>query len=106
MATWTLVIGASMVQKWAVQPVSAMAGAEERVGGPIGMIGAGRTAGTGTASGSGVATAGVIVLAEQDGIGETIGFPPCQSGAGVVVPPREEEERPPPRRMVLLPPII
>jgi hypothetical protein len=114
-ATRTLMTGASIVQKWAVLPVSAIAGAYVMgtdggvgigAGGPIAGAEGGTSRGTRTAGGIAF-TDGVIVLGEQAQVGGAIGFPPGQDGgavAGGVAPPRGE--RPPPRRMVLLPPIM
>ena len=131
MAMRQLMTGASIVQKWAVQPVSAMAwapgsaivaaGEETGAGGPIGVSDGGSTTcgtcGASEAGGEGKRqVAGVIVLVGVEGgreLSGSIGFPRRQTaeaeGGVALVPPREERPlRPllPPLRIVLLPPIM
>ena len=124
-ATRMLVTGASIVQKWAVLPVSAIAGAPERGKRESQKQRGGRTYRDDRRRVDGrwhktsrqerrrMKAAGVIVLGGVgDGPMGAIGFPRRQTaGAGGAAdgaaPPREPRWPPPPRRIVVLfPPTI
>jgi hypothetical protein len=98
--------GASIVQKCAVLPVSAMAGTDggsAMVGGPTGA----RAAGSGGLA-TGITITSLRVTLEDGAVARGVGFPPGQAedvggGAEAGALPRGVR---PPRRMVLLPPIM